>query len=144
MTHSENNIKRGYTASKDTDSTLNSNQKNDPMAFSEETNPFSLDAHQIRIPTDWTPLIERKERFDALNYGYSFGSKKVNMGPAFLNLKVMCQCLARAIMKHLQFSQGKYLFLDDLKAADNIFEDIEFSYKFNKNLKLSSPTPASA
>lgn len=46
-------------------------------------------------------------------------------------------------MKHLQFSKGIYLFLDDLKAAENIFDDIEFSYKFNKNLKLKSPTPPS-
>jgi hypothetical protein len=49
-----------------------------------------------------------------MDYGYSFGSKKVNMGPAFLNVKVMCQCLARAVMKHLEFSKGSYLFLEDL------------------------------
>jgi hypothetical protein len=49
-----------------------------------------------------------------MDYGYSFGSKKVNMGPAFLDLKVMCKALGRAIMKHLQFSKGSYLFLDDL------------------------------
>lgn len=67
-----------------------------------------------RSDMDWTPLMEQKERFEAASYGYSFGSKKVNMGPAFLNLKVMCQCLAKAIMKHLQFSKGIYMFLEDL------------------------------
>ena len=36
------------------------------------------------------------------------------MGPAFLDLKVMCRCLARAIKKHLEFSKGEYLFLEDL------------------------------
>lgn len=30
------------------------------------------------------------DRSEAMNYGYSFGSKKVNMGPAFVDLKVMC------------------------------------------------------
>lgn len=72
-----------------------------------------------------------------MNYGFSFGSKKVNMGPAFLNLKIMCKCLAKAIMKHLIFSKGKYLFLEDLQ---NSYQDIdvEFSYKFKKNLKLGN------
>jgi hypothetical protein len=39
---------------------------------------------------DWTPLMDTRERFDAVSHGYSFGSKKVNMGPAFLDLKVVC------------------------------------------------------
>ncbi len=74
-----------------------------------------------------------------MNYGYSFGSKKVNMGPAFLDPKVMCQCLARAIMKHLQFSKGSYLFLEDLKNAEDMI-DPEFSYKFKKDLKIGAPS----
>ena len=65
-------------------------------------------------PQDWTPLLEKDARQEAVDYGYSFGSKKVNMGPAFLNLRVMCKCLAKAIMKHLQYSKGTYLFLEDL------------------------------
>ena len=69
-----------------------------------------------------------------MNYGYSFGSKKVNMGPGFLNLKVMCKSLARALVKHLQFSKGKHLFLEDLKSAEEI--DVEFSYKFGKALRI--------
>lgn len=53
------------------------------------------------------------------------------MGPAFLNLKVMCQCLASAIMKHLEFSKGTYLFLEDLK-EDMLYENdkLKFSYHF--------------
>lgn len=38
-------------------------------------------------------------------------------------------------MKHLQFSKGTYLFLEDLRAAEEQI-DIEFSYKFGKNLKM--------
>jgi len=68
----------------------------------------------INREIDWTPLMDTRERFDAVSHGYSFGSKKVNMGPAFLDLKVVCQCLARAIMRHLQFSKGIYMFLEDL------------------------------
>lgn len=102
--------------------------------FSESSNPFSHvrdfeysaikdreeafnQEFRLLRPQDWTPLIDKKDKTDAVDYGFSFGSKKVNMGPGFLNLKVMCQCLAKAIMKHLEFSRGTYLFLSDLKAA---------------------------
>ena len=54
------------------------------------------------------------------------------MGPAFVDLKVMCKCLARAIKKHLEFSKG-FLFLEDLQKEQ---DELKFSYKFNKNLKL--------
>ena len=57
------------------------------------------------------------------------------MGPAFLDLKVMCQCLARAIKKHLSFSKDTYLFLEDLQADDA--KALEFSYKFKRDLKLT-------
>ena len=53
-----------------------------------------------------------------MEYGFSFGSKKVNMGPGFLNLSVMCECLGRAIKKHLEFSKGTYIFLEDIKMDD--------------------------
>lgn len=65
------------------------------------------------------------------------------MGPAFLNLKLMCQCLARAVTKHLEFSKGSYLFLEDLKDHQNdeddydqMDESLKFSYHFKKDLKL--------
>ena len=38
-------------------------------------------------------------------------------------------------MKHLEFSKGKYLFLSDLKAAEEE-SNMEFSYKFKDGLKL--------
>lgn len=90
----------------------------------------------INREIDWTPLMDTRERFDAVSHGYSFGSKKVNMGPAFLDLKVVCQCLARAIMRHLQFSKGIYMFLEDLQQAEHSVD--EFSYKFGQNLKLGT------
>lgn len=71
-----------------------------------------------------------------MNYGFSFGSKKVSMGPAFLNLKAMCFCLAKAILRHLEFSRGTFLFLEDLRKQEE--EAVEFSYKFNSNLKIGS------
>jgi hypothetical protein len=84
--------------------------------------------------------MDKKEHFEAVSYGYSFGSKKVNMGPAFLNLNLICQCLAKAIMRHLQFSQGRYMFLEDLQKAQHC-ENVEFSYKFKNDLKIQRPQP---
>ena len=39
-------------------------------------------------------------------------------------------------MKHLQFSKGTYLFLDDLRTADHLKDDVEFSYKFKPDLRI--------
>lgn len=44
-------------------------------------------------------------------------------------------------MRHLQFSRGIYMFLDDLKMAESLPEDVEFSYKFSKNLKIEREYP---
>jgi hypothetical protein len=65
-------------------------------------------------PIPWSPMISKEEKLKALDYGHSFGSKKVEMGPGFVNLRFMCHCLGRAIMKHLEFSKGEYWFLTDL------------------------------
>ncbi len=85
----------------------------------------------------WTPLLEKDERTTAKEYGFSFGSKKVNMGPAFLNLDVMCRCLAKAVKKHLDYSKGKFLFIEDLQEESDRLQ-ADFSYKFNTNLKFPS------
>lgn len=63
------------------------------------------------IKITWTPLLDKTEKADARDYGYSFGSKKVAMGPGFMNLRFMNHCLARAIKRHLDFSQGTHWFL---------------------------------
>jgi hypothetical protein len=39
-------------------------------------------------------------------------------------------------MKHLQFSKGTFLFLDDLRTAEHLTEDVEFSYKFKQDLRI--------
>lgn len=89
-----------------------------------------------QIKDNWSPLLASEEKNDALLYGYSFGSKKVAMGPGFINLRFMCHCLARAIKRHLDFSKGKHWFLQDLQAeADDI--DLEFSYQLPPDLKLT-------
>ena len=62
----------------------------------------------------WTPLLEKTEMKEARDYGFSFHSKKVSMGPAFLNLRFMCHCLARAIKMHLDFNDSNALFMQDL------------------------------
>ena len=70
---------------------------------------------QVKI--SWSPLIDQKEKAEARDYGYSFGSKKVAMGPGFINLRFVCHCLARAIMRHLEFNKDEHWFLQDLQAA---------------------------
>ena len=63
---------------------------------------YELNREAIRVT--WTPLIDKKEKAHAWEHGYSFGSKKVAMGPGFINLRFMCHCLARAIKRHIDFS----------------------------------------
>jgi hypothetical protein len=81
-------------------------------------------------------LLDKTEKADARDYGYSFGSKKVAMGPGFMNLRFMNHCLARAIKRHLDFSKGTHWFLQDLQAQENN-DDLEFSYQLPPDLKLT-------
>lgn len=102
----------------------------DPPTEPEET----INYEEIKIK--WTPLLDKQDKIDARDYGYSFGSKKVAMGPGFINLRFMCHCLARAIKRHLDFSRGEHWFLQDLQQEeDNI--DLEFSYQLPPDLKLT-------
>lgn len=84
----------------------------------------------------WTPLLDKSEKCNARDYGYSFGSKKVAMGPGFINLRFMCHCLARAIKRHLEFSKGEHWFLQDLQQEQDDV-DLEFSYQLPPDLKLT-------
>ena len=79
------------------------------------------------IKIKWSPLLDKVEKAGARDYGFSFGSKKVAMGPGFMNLRFMCHCLARAIKRHLEFSKGIHWFLQDLQAIEND-DELEFSY----------------
>lgn len=63
------------------------------------------------IKDTWSPLLDKKEKDEARDYGHSFGAKKVAMGPGFVNLRFMCHCLARAIKRHIEFSKGEHWFL---------------------------------
>ena len=46
--------------------------------------------------------------------GASLDSKKVTSALGYLDLKQICYCLAQALMKHIEFSQG-FFFLGDLQ-----------------------------
>ena len=58
------------------------------------------------------------------------------MGPGFMNLRFMCHCLAKAIKRHLEFSQGTHWFLQDLQMSKDQ-TDLEFSYQMPSDLKLT-------
>ena len=73
-----------------------------------------------------SPLLDKETKYDAFAHGYSFGSKKMAMAPAFFNLRIICDCLGRAIRRHIDFSQptlnGEEVtcwFLDELHEAKN-------------------------
>ena len=69
------------------------------------------------------------------------------MGPTFFNLRIICDCLGRAIRRHIDYSQGVFWFLDDLTRAKKALKmDIAesggsdvtaFSYHFKEELKLT-------
>ena len=101
-----------------------------------------------------SPLIHKDEKKLAVEHGYSFGSKKVAMGPAFFNLRLICDCLGRALRRHMDYSYGVFWFLDDLQKAKKVLKKQQkegtdtladsgvsdvtaFSYGFNENLKLN-------
>ena len=98
----------------------------------EETAKVNHEENNVK----WTPLIDKTEKLNAKEYGYSFGSKKVAMGPGFVNLRFLCHCLARAIKRHVEFSQGTHWFLQDLQKEEEV-DDLEFSYKLPADLRLT-------
>ena len=90
-----------------------------------------------------------------MDYGFSFDSKKIAMGPSFFNLRIICDCLGKAIRRHIDYSEGELWFLDDkldLKrqrrrtAAQDITEsgksadtvNTAFTYNFDDNLKIKT------
>lgn len=69
-----------------------------------------------------------------MDYGYSFGSKKVGMAPGVVNLRYMCHCLAKAVKMHLNFNPTNENFLQDLRSKD---QSLEFTYNFQNELKVT-------
>ena len=53
-----------------------------------------------------SPLLEAGEKDQAMNLGHSLDAKKVTSALGYLDLKQICYCLARAIMRHIEFSRG--------------------------------------
>lgn len=96
-----------------------------------------------------SPLLSKELRAEAVGLGHSFGSKKVAAGPTFFNLRIVCECLGRALRRHLEFSFGVFWFLDDRAQARAITKGqtgdeephdsakTQFSYKFEDALKLN-------
>jgi len=108
-----------------------------------------------------SPLLAKDAQIEAFYYGYSFNSKRMAMGPAFFNIRIICDCLGRAIRRHIDFSQGRS-FLDELNEAkkerkvlkkqmaeitnkkDPSLEDsgcsnvTAFSYQFKDELKITT------
>lgn len=85
------------------------------------------------IETKSSPLLLPSEKQSAVEAGHSLDSKKINDAICIIDVESICKCLAHAVLKHIEFSQGKVL-VDDLVPDD---QDIpEFSYEFGKELKI--------
>ena len=83
--------------------------------------------------TKSSPLLDKGERQRAIDDAHSLDSKKMNDGILIIDVECICKCLAHAILKHIEFSNGKTL-VDDLVPES---QDIpEFSYEFGKELKI--------
>ena len=64
-----------------------------------------------------SPLISKEEKEHALDFGFSFDSKKVNDTIENVDMETTCKCFAHALKKHIDFSWGELL-IDDLVAED--------------------------
>lgn len=90
------------------------------VCASPDPNPNPGQIEQIKVPEQvqdaindfGEPLLEKYEKEREFNLGYSFDSKKMAMGPAFFNLRLICDCLGRALRRHIEYSQGVFWFLD--------------------------------
>ena len=97
----------------------------------------------------WDSLIEKADRDKAWNLGHSLDSKKVTSALGYLDLKQICYCLAQALNKHIQFSQGQF-FLGDLQDmvkqkkieepsevhANMKGEELEFTYNLGDKFRI--------
>jgi hypothetical protein len=65
-----------------------------------------------------TPILSKANQLAAKEYGLSFDSKKINASIGLMDIDHLCKCMALAILKHIEFSQGELL-VDDLVQADD-------------------------
>lgn len=90
-----------------------------------------------------SPLIDKDERDRLWNCGQSLDSKQVTSALGYLDLKQICYCLANALMKHIEFSQGFY-FIDDLQehlrttagGDSDRNPSFDFTYNIQDELKI--------
>lgn len=87
-----------------------------------------------------------KEKLKML--GQSLDSKHIHQAIGSIDMRRLCKCFAKAISKHIEFSEG-FLFLEDLKAiTKEIYREhgieqdqsINFSYGLGKDLAIKFQT----
>jgi hypothetical protein len=96
-------------------------------------------------PTDtsevsFSELIDKETKNIALNFGFSFDSKKVSEALGFLTIEGICDCFSVAIMRHIEFAKGRE-FIDDVEGfsiskSAVVKELTNFSYNFKDELKI--------
>ncbi len=68
----------------------------------------------------------------------SYDSATLDSAIGLLDMKLLCRCFAYAVEKHIAFSQGHALLSELGNTAGG--EPQQFTYKFNKMLKINVPT----
>jgi hypothetical protein len=94
----------------------------------------------VAKPQAWEPMLDKSERDRAFNLGHSLDSKKVTSALGYLDLKQICYCLAHALNKHIEFSQG-FFFLGDLRDHHKQMEitgkELEFTYNLGDRFRVT-------
>lgn len=70
--------------------------------------------NEIRNMVPESPMIDKKTKEKLKTLGQSLDSKQINQAIGNIDMRRLCKCFAKAICKHISFSEG-FLFLDDLK-----------------------------
>lgn len=66
----------------------------------------------VNTKTD-SPMLDKTTKDKLINMGQSLDSKQLTQALGFIDLKVLLRCFAKAVMKHINYSQG-YLFVEGM------------------------------
>ena len=82
-----------------------------------------------------SPILDKTTKLKLLNLGQSLDSKQLTDALGYIDLRLLLRCFAKAVMRHIKYSQG-YLFSEDLKMAQSQQEELSFTYGQEQNMKI--------
>jgi hypothetical protein len=72
-------------------------------------------SHEEARSVPQSPMLDRTTKEKLKQLGQSLDSKQINQAIGSIDMRRLCKCFAKAICKHIEFSEG-FLFLEDLKS----------------------------